>query len=70
MPCRRVRTFSPPMFIQPMRKNLTCSSGSPFSFSITCHAFGPWIWNRHSLRVTALPYGRDGDRGSRTRSTL
>ena len=55
MPCRSVRTFSPATFIQPMRKNRTCSIGSPLSFSITAHAFGPWIWNRQTLRVTALP---------------
>ncbi len=70
MPCRSVWTFSPAMFIEPIRKNRTCSIGSPLSFSMTAQAFGPWIWNRHSLRVTALPYGRDGERGSSTMSTL
>ena len=47
-----------------MRKNLSCSSGPPLSFSITGHAFGPWIWKRQTLRVTALPYGREGERSS------
>ena len=70
MPCRSVCTFSPAMFMEPIRKNRTCSIGSPLSFSMTAHAFGPWIWNRHTLRVTALPYGRDGERGSSTMSTL
>ena len=27
-------------------KNFSCSSGPPFSFSMTCQAFGPWIWKR------------------------
>ena len=28
------------------------ANGPPFSFSITCMAFGPWIWNRYWVRVT------------------
>ena len=32
-------------------------------------ALGPWIWKRHRSRVTALPYGREGDRGSLRIST-
>ena len=55
MPWRSVRTRSPPTFISAMRKNLSCSTGPPFTFSITCQAFGPWIWKRQYLRVTALP---------------
>jgi hypothetical protein len=58
------------MVIQPIRKKRTCSIGPPLSFSMTGQAFGPWIWKRHSSRLTALPYGRDGDRGSSVRSTL
>ena len=38
-----------------MRKNFSCSTGPPLTFSITCQAFGPWIWKRQYLRVTALP---------------
>ncbi len=45
------------------------ANGPPFSFRITCSAFGPWIWNRYCVRVTALPIGRDGDRSSLTSST-
>ncbi len=69
MPWRSVRTFCEPTFISPMRKNLTCSSGPPWTFSITCQAFGPWIWKRHTLRVTCLPFGRIGERSSRSIST-
>ena len=29
-----------------MWKNFTCSTGPPASFSMICHALGPWIWNR------------------------
>jgi len=38
-----------------MRKNFSCSTGPPLSFSMTSHARGPWIWNRHTSRLTALP---------------
>ena len=69
MPCRRVRTRSPPMVISAIRKNFSCSTVSPWSFSITCHALGPWIWNRQTSRDTALPYGREGERGSCRMST-
>jgi hypothetical protein len=55
MPWRRVRTFSPAIVISPMRKNFTCSIGPPFSFSMICQAFGPWIWKRQYLRVTGWP---------------
>ena len=60
----------PPRFISAMRKNLSCSSGPPLSFSITGQAFGPWIWKRQTLRVTALPYGREGERSSYSKSRL
>ena len=46
MPWRSVRTFSPAIVSSPMWKNRTFSSGPPLSFSMICHAFGPWIWNR------------------------
>ena len=69
MPCRRVRTVSPPMFMVLIRKNFSCSSVPPLSFSMIGQALGPWIWKRHRSRVTALPYGREGDRGSLRIST-
>ena len=70
MPCRRVRTFSPAMFIAPMRKDFGLLPVPPFSFSMISQARGPWIWKRHRSRVTALPYGREGDRGGSRISTL
>ena len=70
MPCRRVRTRWPATFISAMRKNLSCSTGPPLTFSITGQAFGPWIWKRQYLRVTALPYGREGERLSYSKSSL
>ena len=36
-------------------EELQLLDGPPLTFSITCHAFGPWIWKRQHLRVTALP---------------
>ncbi len=57
------------MVITPIRKNLTSSIGPPLTFSRTCHAFGPWTWNRQSFRVTGLPMGRIGDRSSSSTST-
>jgi hypothetical protein len=57
------------MFISDIRKNFSCSRSPPCSFSITGQAFGPWIWNRHTSRLTALPYGRDDERGSLRTST-
>ncbi len=53
-----------------MWKNFTSSTGPPFSFSMICQAFGPWIWNRQYLRETGWPYGRDGERSSLVTSTL
>jgi hypothetical protein len=32
-------------------------------------AFGPWIWKRHTLRMTGLPIGRIGERSSSSTST-
>lgn len=29
-----------------MLKNPSFCSGPPLSFSMTSHAFGPWIWKR------------------------
>ena len=69
MPCRSAATFLPLMVMKSVRKNLMSAIGPPFSFSITCEAFGPWIWNRYWVRVTALPSGRDGERSSLTSST-
>ena len=46
MPWRSVRTVVPSMVMVDMLKNFSCSSGPPLSFSMTDHAFGPWIWNR------------------------
>jgi len=58
------------MVMKSVRKNLMSAIGPPFSFSITWDAFGPWIWNRYCVRVTAWPSGRDGERSSRTSSTF
>ena len=69
IPWRSVRTCCPATFIVLIRKNLTSSSGPPFTFSRTGHAFGPWIWKRQSLRVTCLPMGRIGERSSFSTST-
>ena len=69
MPWRSVRTRWPATFISAMRKNLSCSTGPPLTFSMTCQALGPWIWNRQYLRLTALPYGRPGERSSFSIST-
>ena len=69
MPWRSVRTCWPPRFIVDMRKNFSSSIGPPLSFSMTCQAFGPWIWKRQYLRVTAWPIGRDGERSSNSSST-
>ena len=46
MPWRSVRTRSPAIVISPMWKKRTFSSSPPLSFSMICHAFGPWIWKR------------------------
>ena len=43
--------------------------GGPEPDAVTLEAFGPWIWNRYWVRVTALPSGRDGERSSLTSST-
>jgi hypothetical protein len=43
------------MFIVLIRKNFSCSSSPPLSFSMIGQALGPWIWKRHRSRVTALP---------------
>ena len=63
MPWRSVRTVLSPIFMVLMLKNLSLSSGSPLSFSITFQACGPWIWKRHEMRLTGLPIGRLGERG-------
>jgi hypothetical protein len=70
MPWRSVRTRRPARFISPNRKNFTCSIGPPLSFSITCQAFGPWIWKRQYLRVTSWPNVRPGERSSYSKSRL
>ena len=46
MPWRSVRTVVPSIVMVDMLKNFSCSSGPPLSFSMTGHAFGPWIWKR------------------------
>jgi hypothetical protein len=38
-----------------MRKNLTCSTVSPASFSMIGQAFGPWIWKRCAARWKRMP---------------
>ena len=37
---------------------------------MTGQAFGPWIWKRQYARVTALPYGRAGERSSSSKSSV
>ena len=64
MPWRSVRTVLPAIFIVDMLKNFSCSSGPPLSFSMMAQALGPWIWKRHTERVTGLPIGRIGERSS------
>ena len=72
-PCRAAACARSPRrsFMVLIRKNFSCSSVPPLSFSMIGQALGPWIWKRHRSRVTALPYGREDDRGrcgSRRRS--
>ena len=55
MPWRSVRIGWPATSMWPIRKNLTCSTGPPLSFSMIGHALGPWIWKRQTSRVTGLP---------------
>ena len=69
MPWRSVRTVRPATFIVAMRKNFSCSTGPPLTASMTCQAFGPWIWKRQYARVTAWPIGRMGERSSFSIST-
>jgi len=52
------------IFMVDMLKNFSCSSGPPLSFSMIAQALGPWIWKRHTERVTGLPIGRIGERSS------
>jgi hypothetical protein len=47
-----------------MWKNLRSGTFLPFSFSMIGHAFGPWIWKRYEMRLTALPFGLPGERSS------
>src|SRR5689334_3211075 len=64
MPWRNVRTFVPPILIEDMWKNLRSGTFFLFSFSMIGHAFGPWIWKRYEMRLTALPFALPGERSS------